>query len=90
MSAPKLELLDWLLDNLHRIEVHTDNVYCEGNKELAAQPALSFRYVELQNFKRWSLKSDSQQRLLEKLYALMEQDKRPSEAETDLTTHDKP
>lgn len=52
-------MMDWLVDNLHKLEVNSDMAYCEKQK----CPALSFRSLIVNDYRPWSLKGKSRERL---------------------------
>ena len=55
----KTEMLDWLIDNLHKLEVNVDMAYCEQQQ----CPALSFRSLTVHDYRPWSMKGQSRERL---------------------------
>ena len=60
-QAPGSALLDWLLDNLHLIEVDIDAGYCDQQKK----PSAIFRSLKYARGGRpWSAKGEQRERLI--------------------------
>lgn len=64
-------MMDWLVDNLHKIEVNSDAAYCEKQQCLA----LSFRSLVVNDCRPWSLKGESRERLRAALEKAMLRDR---------------
>ena len=55
----KSQIMDWLVDNLHKLEVNVDMSYCEKQQ----CPSLSFRSLVIHDYRPWSIKGQSRERL---------------------------
>ncbi len=77
-------MMDWLVDNLHKLEVNSDMAYCEKQK----CPALSFRSLIVNDYRPWSLKGKSRERLRAALEKAMLKDEKPPDKYDDFDGYD--
>jgi len=67
--------LDWLVDNVHKIEVDCDAAYCDEQQK----PALSFRSLKFHDYRPWCVKGESRGRLRDALRKIMALQESPNE-----------
>lgn len=70
------DMLEWLIDHLHVIQVNTYAAYCDDQK----CEAVAFKSIDVEpNPRPWKIKGDSRDRLKEAIFMKMIQAKKPVE-----------